>query len=299
MQNITMKHTLIVTGLSGAGKSQAITILEDAGYFCVDNVPPKLVITFIELCRQADSEIANLALVTDIRGDIRGEMMSETFQKELAAFKEQQAGVELLFLEAETETLVSRYQTSRRKHPLTEQAGSLTRSITLEREKLSYLRQAADFIIDTTDLSPKQLKAEIHNILDRDENPMASLTFSSFGFKYGMPMGADFVFDVRFLPNPFYKKELRELTGNDQAVRDYVMGFAEAREMLEKVKELVTFVVPQYTAIGKDHIQIAFGCTGGQHRSVTFANLLAEYFKQLGYIVSIDHRDTERNLRAI
>ena len=299
MQNFSGIPTLIVTGLSGAGKSQAITILEDAGYFCVDNVPPKLVQTFIDLCRSADSEITNLALVTDIRGDIRGDLMSEAFQQALTGFKEKTAGVEILFLEADTETLVSRYQTSRRRHPLTDQAGSLTRAISLEREKLQVLRRSADYVIDTTRLSNKDLKREIRTILEQEENNPVTLTVSSFGFKYGMPMGADFVFDVRFLPNPFYKKELRDLTGNDPEVRDYVMSLDESVAMLDKVEELIGFVLPQYGAIGKDHLQVAFGCTGGQHRSVTFAVMLAERFGAKGVTVSLDHRDMEKNLLAI
>lgn len=292
-------RTLIVTGLSGAGKSLAIDILEDAGFFCVDNVPAKLVTTFIGLCRSADSEINNLALVTDIRGDGRGDIMKSDFQKALAEFKDHRDGVEILFLEASPESLVSRYQTSRRKHPLADRAGSLRRSIELEKEKLQPLKNAADYLINTTDMSSQELRKQINSILETNDDEKITLTVSSFGYKYGLPMGADFVFDVRFLPNPFYKKELRFLTGNDRAVQDYVMQFPESGKMLDRVIELMTFILPQYQSIGKEHIQVAFGCTGGQHRSVTFANLLEKAFREKGYVTNIDHRDTEKNLNSI
>lgn len=285
-------QTIIVTGLSGAGKSQAIQILEDAGFFCVDNVPPQLVRTFVELCRTGDSEIDNLALVTDIRGDI----FNEQFQLALSSFKNNNNGVEILFLEADPETLVTRYQTTRRKHPLTDRAGSLTQSIKMEREKLAPLRDEADHIINTTGMSVKELKKAIDCILENEGgNALIRVSVSSFGFKYGMPMGADFVFDVRFLPNPFYKKELRDKTGNDAEVRDYVMSFPEAQTFYEKVADLVAFVIPQYKNVGKEHVEIAFGCTGGQHRSVTFAYLLEQAFRKQGYLTAIDHRDMEKN----
>jgi UPF0042 nucleotide-binding protein len=285
-------RTIIVTGLSGAGKSQAIQILEDSGFFCVDNVPPKLVRTFVDLCRSGDSEIDNLALVTDIRGDI----FNEGFQKTLSALKHDNEGVEIMFLEADPDTLINRYQTTRRKHPLTERAGSLSQSIKMEGERLAPLREEADYIINTTGMSPSELRVTVGKILKTaKENVMTQVNVSSFGFKYGMPLSADFVFDVRFLPNPFYKKELRDKTGENQEVRDYVMSFAEARDFLDRVVSLIDSVLPQYRGVGKEHIEVAFGCTGGQHRSVTFAWLFRKAFSDRGFITTINHRDMEKS----
>lgn len=287
--------TIIVTGLSGAGKSQAIQILEDLGYFCVDNLPPKLIKTFIELCENTGAEIEKLALVTDIRGDI----FSEAFQNSLINFKGGSRDIEMLFLEADDETLITRYQESRRKHPLTGIAGSLSESIKLEREKMSTFRQEADYVINTTDMSNKELKATLEKILQTETSEaFTQINIASFGFKYGLPMSADFVFDVRFLPNPFYKKELRSKTGEDQKVRDYVMSFGEAREFYEKVEDLIEFVIPQYRKVGKEHLEVAFGCTGGQHRSVTFAYLIEKAFRKKGYLTKISHRDITKDREA-
>lgn len=280
--------TIIVTGLSGAGKSQAIQILEDLGYFCVDNLPPQLIKTFIELCENTGAEIEKLALVTDIRGDI----FSKEFQSSLISFKSEARDVKMLFLEADDETLITRYQESRRKHPLAGTAGSLSQSIQLEREKMRAFRNEADYVINTTGMKLKELKATLTEILASGQTEtFTQINVSSFGFKYGLPMSADFVFDVRFLPNPFYKKELRSLTGEDAPVRDYVMAFEEAREFYRKVEELIDFVIPQYRKVGKEHLEVAFGCTGGQHRSVTFAWLIEEAFRKKGYLTKISHRD--------
>lgn len=289
-------RTIIVTGLSGAGKSQAIQILEDAEFFCVDNVPPKLVRTFVDLCQSGDSEITHLALVTDIRGDI----FNEEFQASLRELKNNNENVEILFLEAEPEIIINRYQTTRRKHPLTGKAGSLTQSIKMEKEKLQPLRDVADHIINTTLMSNKDLRNAIERILETEQSEtMTQVNFSSFGFKYGLPMGADFVFDVRFLPNPFYKKELRDLTGNDVAVREYVMSCDEAQNFFDRVEGLMESVIPQYRNVGKEHLEVAFGCTGGQHRSVTYAYLMEEAFRKKGYLTNINHRDMEMNREQI
>ncbi|MEF9917845.1 MAG: RNase adapter RapZ [Eubacterium sp.] len=287
--------TLIVTGLSGAGKSQAIHILEDLGYFCIDNLPPKLIKTFVELCKNTGAEIEKLALVTDIRGDI----FSEKFQASLIGFKQDHKDIEMLFLDADDETLIARYQESRRKHPLSSIAGSLSESIKLEREKMSSFRQETDFTINTTGMSNKELRAAIQQILESEEEEVfTQVNVASFGFKYGPPMSADFVFDVRFLPNPFYKKELRSKTGNDIEVRDYVMSFEEARQFYEKIEDLIEFVIPQYRKVGKEHFEVAFGCTGGQHRSVTFAYLVEEAFRKKGYQTKISHRDIMKDREA-
>ena len=287
--------TLIVTGMSGAGKSKAIDILEDAGFFCVDNVPAQLVRTFVDLCRSGDSEIDRLAVVTDIRG----ETFNKAFQEALIAFKNDNKNVDILFLEAEPAILVSRYQETRRMHPLAARAGSLSRSIELESQMLKPLRDDADYIIDTTALSTADLRKEINALLDEDKSdePL-HVNVSSFGFKYGMPIGADFVFDVRFLPNPFYKKELRDKTGNDAEVRDYVMSFDAAKMYFEKITDLIESVLPRYVDVNKEHVEIAFGCTGGQHRSVTFAYLTEKYFHAKGYPTSVSHRDITKDREA-
>lgn len=287
--------TIIVTGLSGAGKSQAIQILEDLGYFCVDNLPPKLIKTFIALCENTGAEISNLALVTDIRGDI----FSEKIQSSLINFKEENKDIQMLFLEADDESLVARYQESRRKHPLTGIAGSLSQSIKLEREKMSNFRQEADYVINTTDMKLKELKNTIEQLLKAERREtQTQVNIASFGFKYGQPMSADFVFDVRFLPNPFYKKELRSKTGEDKEVRDYVMSSEEACQFYKKVEDLIDSVIPQYRKVGKEHLEVAFGCTGGQHRSVTFAYLMEEAFCKKGYLTKISHRDITKDREA-
>lgn len=279
-------QTIIVTGLSGAGKTRAIQILEDAGFFCVDNVPFYLVHTFINLCKAGDSEITHLALVADIRGYFRGGEQNIIQKPD---------DVKALFLEADTRTLINRYQTSRRQHPLAERAGSLSKSLEMEKKLLAPIRQQSDWIIDTSDLDVKALRRRIMKIIrDEESDEQIRLTFSSFGFKYGIPMTSDFVFDTRFLPNPFYKAELREMTGEDAAVREYVMGSDVAQTFFEQTAQLLKTVIPEYTAVGKNHIEIAFGCTGGQHRSVTFARLMAERFQTAGYDVRIEHRELEK-----
>ena len=287
--------TIIVTGLSGAGKSQAIQILEDLEYFCVDNLPPQLIRTFVELCQNTGAEIERLALVTDIRGDI----FSEEFQSSLIAFLKERRDIEMIFLEADDETLVKRYQESRRKHPLAGIAGSLTRSIQMEREKMDPFREEAEYVIDTTGMSTKELRATIKKTLSAEgDTILTQLNVSSFGFKYGLPRSADYVFDVRFLPNPFYKMELRSKTGEDREVRDYVMSFPEAQAFYKKVEELIDLVIPQFKNVEKDHIEIAFGCTGGQHRSVTFAYLIEEAFRKKGYVTRKIHRDITKDREA-
>lgn len=288
-------RTLIVTGLSGAGKSKAVDILEDVGFFCVDNVPPQLVRTFVDLCHSGESEIDKLAVVTDIRGDL----FSKWFQADLSDFSNNHKDVEILFLEADPEILVSRYQETRRKHPLSSKAGNLSQSIAMEKQMLMTLRDNADHIINTTKMSTADLKKTLINLLETEKtNVTIQVNASSFGFKYGMPMSADFVFDVRFLPNPFYKKELRPLTGNDEQVRDYVMSFPEAQDYFEKIVVLVDSVIPHYKNVNKEHVEVAFGCTGGQHRSVTFAYLFEQAFQKKVYKTSISHRDIQKDREA-
>ena len=289
--------TIVLTGLSGAGKSQAANILEEAGFFCVDNVPPKLVNTFIKLWHSGESEIEKLALVTDIRGDV----FHEGFATALAEMSENDQSVDIIFLEADEQVLVKRYQETRRQHPLAKKAGSLLNSIQKERSVLKSLRHASDYVIDTSHLKTRGLELELKKIIeaDPDEKIIMQLNFSSFGFKYGMPVTADFVFDLRFIPNPFYIPELRGQTGEDAPVRDYVMAQTEAQDFFVRVRDMIEAVIPAYIRVEKKYIEVAFGCTGGQHRSATFAYLMEETFREMGHLTNVSHRDMRKNKEAI
>lgn len=283
---------IIITGMSGAGKSQAIQILEDQGYFCVDNIPPQLIVTFINLCQQAATEIEKIALVTDIRGDafLDGKAIS------LTEIKANHTDIRLIFLDARDEVLVSRYQETRRDHPLTDSTSNLVEAIQQERKSLEHFREIADEVIDTSDLKVSDFKELLEKLADsKTDQSRPKVKIYSFGFKYASPMGADYVFDVRFLPNPFYKQELRNLTGEDPSVRDYVMSFAEARNFYDKLLDLLEFVIPQFAKVSKNTVEIAIGCTGGQHRSVTFAWLLNQALKEKGFQTTLKHRDIKRN----
>ncbi|MGL4607781.1 MAG: RNase adapter RapZ [Eubacteriaceae bacterium] len=283
---------IIITGMSGAGKSQAIEILEDGGFFCIDNLPSRFIETFLNLCQQSYGDIQKIALVTDIRGEIFLDAKDST----LIEFKKNHPEVELFFLDANDETLVARYQESRRDHPLSGTAGNLLEAIKAERESLEPIKDIADEVINTSNIKVGTLKRRLQAILKHEEeNRKPEVDIYSFGFKYASPLGADYVFDVRFLPNPFYKRELRELTGKDQEVRDYVMSFPEAQEFYKKILDLLTFVIPEFTKVSKNIVEIAIGCTGGQHRSVTFAWLLNEALKEKGYETKLRHRDINKN----
>jgi len=283
---------IIITGMSGAGKSQAIEILEDLGFFCIDNLPPQLIVTFINLCQQSATGIENIALVTDIRGDV----FSSREDSSISAYKELKNEAELFFLDARNEVLVSRYQETRRNHPLSGRSGNLLEAIQKERKTLEPLREIADEVIDTSDIKVGELKGKLRALIKKgEENTTPRVNIYSFGYKYASPIGADYVFDVRFLPNPYYKPELRDLSGEDQAVRDYVMSFPEAKIFYDKLLDLLEFVIPQFTKVSKNTVEIAIGCTGGQHRSVTYACLLDAALKEKGYETSLNHRDIKRN----
>jgi UPF0042 nucleotide-binding protein len=284
--------TIIITGMSGAGKSQAIQILEDIGFFCVDNIPPQLIGTFINLCQQSAAGIEKIALVTDVRGDV----FMAGKDALLTDYKEMKDDSQLIFLDARDEVLISRFQETRRNHPLSNYSGTLLEAIHSERKILQQFREIADAVIDTSDLKVRELKVKLEKLVEngRDKSK-PRVKIYSFGFKYASPIGADFVFDVRFLPNPFYKQELRELTGEDQAVRDYVLSFAEGRIFYEKLLDLLDFVIPKFSVVSKNTVEIAIGCTGGQHRSVTYAWLINEALIARGYETSLKHRDISRN----
>lgn len=278
---------VIITGLSGAGRTLALRVFEDHGYFCVDNLPPTLIPTFTELCSDSRKRISKIALVIDIRG---GGFFDSLFEI-LKAVRERGYSYKILFLEASDEALIKRFKESRRRHPLAPE-GRLIEGITLERKKMAKLKQEADCIIDTSNKTPGQLKEEIvKNFIEPKKEEPLLINVISFGFKQGIPLDADLVFDVRFIPNPFYVDELRDLSGEDLKVRDYVMKWPETMQFLEKLNDMIDFLIPYYIKEGKSQLVIAIGCTGGRHRSITIANELASQLKAKHHKVIVEHRD--------
>ncbi len=279
---------LIVTGLSGAGKSRAIDALEDIGFYCVDNMPPKLISKIAEIALAADSKIKRIAIVTDMRG---GDMFYGLFE-ELDELFEIGFKYKLLFLDATDEELVRRYKETRRRHPLLDVSdGELSKAIKSERVLLRPARERADYVIDTTFLSANELKQRMNNIfLEKIQNSML-INIMSFGFKYGVPAEADLVFDVRCLPNPFYIDELKNKTGLEKEVSDYVMNSDNSIKLLDKLRDLLYFLVPLYLKEGKSQLVISVGCTGGKHRSVTFAEEIYKFLSSQGGNIKVTHRD--------
>jgi UPF0042 nucleotide-binding protein len=276
-----------VTGLSGAGKSRTIDALEDIGFYCVDNIPPKLISKFVELSMQSEGKLDKLAIVTDVRG---GDLFND-FLSEIDKLKEMECDYKILFLDADSKVLIDRYKFTRRKHPLMEQCGSLEAAVLKERRILKKVRERASYVIDTSFLTAMQLKERILKIFLNNVGSGMFISCVSFGFKHGSPSEADLVFDVRCLPNPYYIEELKSKTGLDKPVSEYVMSFPESRELRDKLFDLVDFLQPLYTREGKSSLVIAIGCTGGHHRSVTFAELLNEHLLEKGYNSSVTHRD--------
>lgn len=277
---------IIITGLSGAGKSQAVRSLEDLGYYCVDNLPPALVPKFAELCAQSEGKIKKAALVMDLRGREFFDSLFEVLQELTATGY----SFEILFLEASDEVLVRRFKETRRRHPLAP-GGRIFDGIIAERQKLEDLRGRAHKIIDTSNLSPQELKAQINELFGSERGDRLAVTIMSFGYKYGIPLDADLVIDVRFLPNPYYDEELRPFTGHDTRVQHYVLNNKHAEMFLEKFEELLMYLIPFYIKEGKAHLVVAIGCTGGQHRSVVLSNKIAEDIAKSGLNVLVQHRD--------
>ena len=276
---------IVVTGLSGSGKSQAMNCLEDLGYYCIDNLPPALIKNFIELTGQ-EGKIEKVAFGIDIRG---GEFFDD-MRDALESLKNAGMNFKVLFLEASDEVLIRRYKETRRVHPLALN-GTIPEGIARERTKLMDIRKDADYIVDTSNMKVAQLHEELRNLLSSEEATGFTITIQSFGYKHGIPLDADLVFDLRFIPNPFYLPSLRNLTGNSQKVRDYVMKTQQAQNFVEKVYALIDELIPFYIKEGKAQLVIAFGCTGGQHRSVAMANVFTEMFQQAGRRVLTIHRD--------
>ena len=282
-------RSLIVTGMSGAGKSNAIKILEDMGFYCIDNMPPKLINQFIELNEMGTGEIDKAAFVIDIRG---GEFFDDLMHS-INELKAAGSKFQILFLEASGEVIIRRYKETRRTHPMSE-GGGVHSGIIKERKRLQDIRKISDFIIDTSTLKPNQLRQTLSDIFDNEDAgtiKKLSITIMSFGFKYGMPLDADNIFDMRFIPNPFYLKSLKKLTGNNRKVRDYVLKWNETKTFIESAHKMISDLIPYYSKQGKSNLVLCFGCTGGQHRSVAVANEFYDIFKSEGYRVNLIHRD--------
>ena len=280
---------IIVTGMSGAGKSTAMKMMEDVGFFCIDNLPILLLDKLVDFSSSLDADIQKVAVGIDIRN----KEGLEKIESMLAQFKERKVHYEILFLDAVDDVLIKRYKETRRNHPL---AGTerVQKGIDEERKKLEYLKSEADYIIDTSKLLTRELKVELEKIfIENQDYKNLFVTILSFGFKYGIPSDSDIVMDVHFLPNPYYVEGLRAKTGNDKEIQDYVMQFPEAKEFVDKLEDMIRFLIPNYISEGKNQLVISIGCTGGKHRSVTLANQLYERMnlRDKKYGLKIEHRD--------
>ena len=282
---------ILISGLSGAGKSKAASFLEDMGYYVVDNMPAALIPKFAELCMASPGRYDKVVLVTDIRG---GQTFDGLFDA-LDKLHDMGCDYKILFVEASVEAIIKRYKETRRRHPLRGETDSLEEAVRREREMMAPVKERADFVIDTSRLSTAQLRGELLRLFGQGEERGAmTVNVTSFGFKYGLPLEADLVLDVRCLPNPFYVPGLKHKTGLDQEVVDFVMGHPEAQELLRRYENFLQYALPLYVKEGKSQLTIAVGCTGGKHRSITFARKIAEYCTQLGYEPGVQHRDAKR-----
>ncbi len=283
---------IIITGLSGAGKSVAMKNMEDIGYYCVDNIPPMLLPVFCELCeKSSDERMKKIAVVTDVRAGDAFEELFDSLDK-LQAAKEE---YKILFLDAADDILLRRFRETRRKHPLNDIcSGSIEKAVRLERELLMRVKARADYVVDTSLLSPSQLKERISSLFLGNVSLGMTITCMSFGFKYGLPAEADLVFDVRCLPNPFYVPELKHHTGLEECVFDYVMKFEQSKGFAERMTALVDYTLPLYLSEGKSQLVIAVGCTGGKHRSVSLTRVLYQHILESGHRVTVHHRDVSK-----
>ncbi|MBQ5933834.1 MAG: RNase adapter RapZ [Lachnospiraceae bacterium] len=287
---------LIVTGMSGSGKSKAMKMLEDNGYYCMDNLPTKLFSNFVEMMIQMDDMPKYVAITADARNP----HIAEELTVEIEELKKM-VEAKILYLDSEDGILLKRYKETRRLHPLMvfDSKLDLKAAIAEERHQLESIRQISDYIIDTSELSTSELREKILQVISEDAGGRMKLNFVAFGYKYGIPADADLVFDVRCLPNPFYRPELKNLTGMDKEVRDYVMAQDESRALYKRIVDYLECTLPMYEKEGKAQLVVGLGCTGGQHRSLTFAILLAEYFEKKGYVTQKWSRDKNKNVAEI
>ena len=285
---------LIISGLSGAGKSRGAEIFEDIGFYCVDNMPAELIPKFAEMCIATKGRYEHVALVTDIRGGANFDNLFEA----LESLGELGCNYKILFFEASKDTIIRRYKETRRRYPLAEEGMSVERVIEQEHMMLEGVRARADYIIDTTNISTSKLRERILNMFLENGvmNRSIAINIMSFGFKYGVPPESDLVFDVRFLPNPYYITELRSMTGLNEKVRDYVMGFQQTKDFLKQLYSMMDFLIPQYIEEGKTSLVISIGCTGGKHRSVALAEQLNKHVSENGYNSQCLHRDSARDV---
>ncbi len=281
---------VIITGQSGSGKSHTVNVLEDSGFFCIDNMPPQLIPKFAEICRETGT-LDKIAIVTDIRG---GSLFLD-LQDNIKKLKEKGINAKILFVSAEHDEIKRRYKETRRKHPLLDAAdGDLDKAIDAEYDILEPFRMSADYLIDTTHMTTTNLREAVRNLFVENVSDTIIISCISFGFMHGIPVESDLVFDVRCMPNPFYVPELRECTGVDKSVQDFVMSHEVSRQLKEKMFDMIDFLIPQYITEGKSQLNIAIGCTGGRHRSVTYAQQLYEHLKEEGYKARILHRDMNK-----
>ena len=279
---------IIITGMSGSGKSTAMKVLEDIGYYCIDNLPPQFIPNFADVCNRTGGSLNKVAIAVDIR---TGDMFSEIHEIIKKLKKDMPDDVKVIFMESSDDILIQRYKETRRRHPLAEKYNSLLEALEAEREALFPMRSQADYYIETSKLSTSQLGEEIRQIFLENQLDSIVVKVMSFGYKYGISAESDLIFDVRCLPNPFYVPELKTHTGTEACVRDYVMQFPQSQALLEKINDLMEFLLPLYISEGKSQLVISFGCTGGKHRSVTFAELVGYALKDKGYRVPKMHRD--------
>ncbi|GAB4291978.1 MAG: RNase adapter RapZ [Coriobacteriia bacterium] len=290
----TERDLVIITGMSGAGRSEAIHTFEDLGYFCIDNLPPTFLPKLVEMTGLPGSRIMNVAVVCDVRG----RAFFDEFADALDRLEDMEAPFRVLFLEADQRTLITRFKETRRRHPLGE-AGSISAAVKAERDMLRPFRERADHIIDTSAYTPRELRATIReSFLHTPAEEALTVSVSSFGFKYGIPMDADIVMDVRFLPNPHYIPKLRPRSGLEKPVRQFVLEREETAAFLSHWLGMVEYLLPHYQREGKSHLHIALGCTGGMHRSVVLAETTASHLRDLGYPVNVTHRDLGKDKEA-
>ena len=283
---------VVITGMSGAGKSAAVDVFEDLGFNCVDNMPPVLISKFIEVCSSSNAKFERLAIVVDMRTGV----LFDGILDELTKFRESGVNIKILFLEASDDALIKRYKETRRRHPLIKSAGSLIGAVEQERVKLAPVREISDYVIDTSFLRTKNLRDQIVQKFSNAETAL-QITVISFGQKYGPQLDVDMQFDVRCLPNPFYVSDLKPLTGMDSEVYDYVFGFNSAKEYYKRVYEMISMLLPQFCYEGKTNLTIGFCCTGGKHRSVAFELKLGQDLLSKGYNISVIHRDIDKTDR--